>query len=49
MNYEALQETTRTADAIRLRGKVNQMVGLVIESNGPPVSVGELCEIRSNG
>ncbi|OGG56824.1 MAG: flagellar protein export ATPase FliI [Candidatus Handelsmanbacteria bacterium RIFCSPLOWO2_12_FULL_64_10] len=49
MNYESLLETTRTADAIRLRGKVNQMVGLVIESNGPPVSVGELCEIRSTG
>ncbi len=49
MNHEALLETARTAESIRLRGKVNQMVGLVIESNGPPVSVGELCEIRSNG
>jgi flagellum-specific ATP synthase len=46
VNHEALLETARTAESIRLRGKVNQMVGLVIESNGPPVSVGELCEIR---
>ena len=49
MNHADLLETARTAESIRLRGKVNHMVGLVIESNGPPVSVGELCEIRNTG
>ena len=48
MNLEALLETAKTAESIRLLGKVNKMVGLVIESNGPLVSVGELCEIRSS-
>ena len=36
-------------DPIRIRGKVNQVVGLVIESDGPPVSVGELCTITNAG
>ena len=32
---------------IKLTGKVTQVVGLVIESQGPPVSVGELCYVIS--
>ena len=32
---------------IKLTGKVTQVVGLVIESQGPPVSVGELCYVHS--
>jgi len=35
------------AEPIRLRGKVNQVVGLVVETDGPPVSVGESCRIDS--
>ena len=33
--------------SIKLTGKVTQVVGLVIESQGPPVSVGELCYVQS--
>ena len=33
--------------SIKLTGKVTQVVGLVIESQGPPVSVGELCYVHS--
>ena len=33
---------------IQLTGKVTQVIGLVIESQGPPVSVGELCYVHSH-
>jgi flagellum-specific ATP synthase len=35
----------RALDPIKTIGSVKRAVGLVIESQGPPVSVGELCEI----
>ncbi len=34
--------------SIKLTGKVTQVIGLVIESQGPLVSVGELCYIHSH-
>ncbi|MBV8074045.1 MAG: flagellar protein export ATPase FliI [Candidatus Eremiobacteraeota bacterium] len=40
-----LQELHET-DLIRHNGKVSQVIGVVIESNGPAMSVGETCEIR---
>lgn len=42
--FQVLDET----DPVRLTGVVNKAVGLVIESKGPPVSVGELCTIESD-
>ena len=44
-----MNQALDNADSIRIRGKVNQVVGLVIESDGPPVSVGELCTITNTG
>ncbi len=35
-------------DPVRANGKVAQVVGLVVESTGPQVSVGELCFIHSS-
>jgi len=35
----------RTINPIRMVGSVRRAVGLVVESQGPPVSVGETCEI----
>src|SRR5512136_1773796 len=35
-------------DPIKTIGSVKRAVGLVVESLGPPVSVGELCEIAGN-
>ncbi len=34
---------------IRRSGRVTKSVGIVIESDGPPAQVGELCEIRTGG
>ena len=49
MNTHRMNQALDNADPIRIRGKVNQVVGLVIESDGPPVSVGELCTITNTG
>ena len=49
MNTHRLNQTLDNTDPIRIRGKVNQVLGLVIESDGPPVSVGELCTITNAG
>jgi flagellum-specific ATP synthase len=35
----------RSADLLRMNGKVRQVIGTVIESNGPPMSIGETASI----
>ena len=47
INLDKLRDVIREARTIKLTGKVTQVVGLVIESQGPPVSVGELCYVIS--
>jgi len=42
-----LLSAVRTADFVRRTGTVSQFFGLVIESIGPDVFVGELCEVYS--
>jgi len=42
---EGLKKTLEKADLTRVNGKVEQVVGLVIESTGPAASVGEVCWI----
>ncbi len=32
-------------DTIRVSGSVSQVVGVIVESNGPPCGVGELCKV----
>jgi len=39
----------KNTSSIRLDGKVNRVVGLVIESVGPSVSLGEICMIHNRG
>ena len=36
-------------DTMRRIGRVRQTIGLIIESDGPPACVGELCEIHTGG
>src|SRR5436190_20480702 len=40
-------ERTKEAKTIENRGRVAQLIGLVIESNGPLAAVGEICRIES--
>jgi flagellum-specific ATP synthase len=35
----------RAADLLRTNGKVRQVIGTVVESNGPPMSIGETAQI----
>ena len=38
-------EELRVADLVRQYGKVRQVIGVVIESHGPNMAIGETCEI----
>src|SRR6188508_1686909 len=44
---EHFLERTREAKALENRGRVVQLIGLVIESEGPLAAVGEVCRIES--
>jgi flagellum-specific ATP synthase len=46
-HLESLIERIRTSRIIENRGRVSQVIGLVIESEGPLVAVGEVCRIES--
>ena len=46
MNVPKLIWAVENTHSIRIGGRVNQVVGLVIETNGPPVSIGEFCHIQ---
>jgi flagellum-specific ATP synthase len=46
--FEHLLERTREAKALENRGRVAQLIGLVIESDGPLAAVGEICRIESS-
>ncbi|UTR10867.1 flagellar protein export ATPase FliI [Evansella sp. LMS18] len=49
MNFSSLIEEVKKADPYKQYGKVTQVVGLMIESKGPKVSVGEVCYIHAEG
>lgn len=45
MDVEGYQRKVLYSNPIRQNGKVTQVIGLVIESIGPPAMLGEICEI----
>jgi flagellum-specific ATP synthase len=45
--FRSLIEKTRQAEVLQNKGRVTQLIGLVIESEGPLASVGEICRIES--
>lgn len=45
--YRELRSRLHHVDTIRRTGRVVQSIGIVIESEGPPARVGELCEIST--
>jgi flagellum-specific ATP synthase len=49
MNLASYFQKLRMLNAVKTVGSVRRAVGLVVESQGPPVSVGELCEIVGQG
>lgn len=48
LNIDKFLRAIDESPAMRLVGKVTQVIGLVIESEGPTVSVGELCYVSSH-
>ncbi len=45
--YDLYADRIRSASTIKQSGRVVQTIGLVVESIGPAVSVGDLCQIES--
>ncbi|MFN4220246.1 MAG: flagellar protein export ATPase FliI [bacterium] len=46
--YKNLIKNVSSKDLVKVYGKVRQVIGLVIESDGPPCQVGEICHIYPN-
>ena len=42
---EKYSRAIKDVDTFRYRGRVSKVIGLTIESIGPPVNIGEICEI----
>lgn len=47
LNIEKFTDAVAACPSMKLTGKVTQVIGLVIEAQGPTVSVGELCYVHS--
>ncbi len=47
LNLNKFSRAIEDTESIKMSGKVTQVIGLVIESKGPNVSLGELCYIKS--
>lgn len=49
LDWEALRRRLRRSEAVCASGRVTGMVGLVIESEGPPACMGDICHIECGG
>ncbi len=47
MNFKIYQQAVRNANTIVHNGKVDQIIGLVIEASGPVSNIGDVCNIYS--
>ena len=45
IDLRSYTERVRNADPYRVGGRVAEVIGLVVEANGPEVEVGEVCAI----
>ncbi|MDZ7543744.1 flagellum-specific ATP synthase FliI, partial [Clostridium perfringens] len=45
LNAEKYTEYLQHIDPVRVNGKVTQVIGLTVESEGPDASIGEVCHI----
>ena len=48
INLKKFSQAIHDCESIKMSGKITQVIGLVIESQGPNVSLGELCYIHSH-
>ncbi len=47
IDLEKYRRIIRRSDSLRVNGKVAQVIGVVVESVGPPAHLGEICTIRT--
>ncbi len=47
--WNVYQEIVQTAPSIRRYGRVNQVIGMVIEGLGPVAAIGDICRIQRKG
>ena len=47
MNISPIIAAVEEVELISVRGRVSQVIGMVVESRGPGISVGSICEIES--
>jgi flagellum-specific ATP synthase len=47
INIKKYRSFVETSSFIKKTGKISQIIGLIIESNGPGVSIGSICTIQS--
>lgn len=48
INFEKYKNIVEKTDTFKETGQVTHIIGLVIEADGPPSSIGDLCRIYSN-
>ncbi len=48
-HYQRLQQAIKAAQPTRRLGRVRRVVGILVETAGPPAQMGELCRIQSRG
>ncbi len=47
--FESYAEAIEAVIPFSSRGRINQVIGMVVESLGPPSRLGDVCEIRDHG
>ncbi len=47
MDFAAAIQSVRDADLVAVSGRVSQVIGMVVESHGPGLPVGSMCEIST--
>jgi flagellum-specific ATP synthase len=45
MRFDHCLQAVKNTDMIAVRGRVSQVIGMVVESHGPGIPVGSICEI----
>ncbi|NLC63120.1 MAG: hypothetical protein GX759_03500, partial [Thermoanaerobacterales bacterium] len=46
--FKSIYPIIDTTETIKPKGKISKIVGLTIESLGPPVKLGEICTVKSS-
>lgn len=49
LNLEKYSKAISLAETVRINGRVAQVIGVLVESCGPPCGIGEICEIHNCG